>query len=53
MVVRKIFNIKIVANGTMLMVRGENTHKPIITYPQYIRVVSSLKPQEAKERKNL
>jgi len=33
-------------------VRVENTHEPIITYPQYIRAVSSLKQQKAAERKN-
>lgn len=33
-------------------VRVENTHEPIITYPQYIRAVSSLKQQKAKESKN-
>ncbi len=27
----------------------ENTHEPIITYPQYIRAVSYLKQQKAKE----
>ena len=32
-------------------VRVENTHEPIITYPQYIRAVSSLKQQKAKESK--
>ena len=32
-------------------VRVENTHEPIITYPQYIRAVSSLKQQKAKERR--
>ena len=30
-------------------VRVENTHEPIITYPQYIRAVSSLKQQKASE----
>lgn len=30
-------------------VRVENTHEPIITYPQYIRAVSSLKQQKAKK----
>lgn len=34
-------------------VRVENTHEPIITYSQYIRVVSSLKQQKAKESRNL
>ena len=34
-------------------VRVENTHEPIITYPQYIRAVSSLKQQKARERRNL
>lgn len=34
-------------------VRIENTHEPIITYPQYIRAVFSLKQQKAKESKNL
>ncbi|MCI8627728.1 MAG: recombinase family protein [Lachnospiraceae bacterium] len=34
-------------------VRVENTHEPIVTYPQYIRAVSSLKQQKATERKNL
>lgn len=33
-------------------VRVENTHEPIITYPQYIRAVSSLKQQKAAESKN-
>lgn len=33
-------------------VRVENTHEPVITYPQYIRAVSSLKQQKAaKSRK--
>lgn len=31
----------------------ENTHEPIITYPQYIRAVSSLKQQKAKESKKM
>ena len=30
-------------------IRVENTHEPIITYPQYIRAVSSLKQQKANE----
>ena len=32
-------------------VRVEDTHEPIISYPQYIRAVSSLKQQKAKEGK--
>lgn len=34
-------------------VRVENTHEPVITYPQYIRAVSSLKQQKAKESKKM
>lgn len=34
-------------------VRVENTHEPIITYPQYIRAVSSLKQQKAKESRKM
>lgn len=34
-------------------VRVENTHEPIITYPQYIRAASSLKQQKAKESRKL
>lgn len=34
-------------------VRVENTHEPIITYPQYIRAVSYLKQQKAKENKKM
>lgn len=33
-------------------VKVENTHEPIITYSKYIRAVSSLKQQKAKESKN-
>ena len=33
-------------------VRVEGTHEAIITYPQYIRAVSSLKQQKASESKN-
>lgn len=34
-------------------VRVENTHEPIIAYPQYIKVVSSLKQQKVAESKNI
>lgn len=34
-------------------VRVENTHEPIVTYPQYIKAASSLKQQKAKESKKL
>lgn len=34
-------------------VRVENTHEPIITYPQYIRAVSSLKQQKATESRKM
>ncbi len=33
-------------------VRVENTHKAIVSYSQYIKAVSSLKQQKAKQRKN-
>ena len=34
-------------------VRVENTHEPVITYPQYIRAVSSLKQQKAAESRKM
>ena len=34
-------------------VQVENTHEPVISYPQYIRVVSSLKQQKVKESKKM
>lgn len=33
-------------------VRVENTHEAIVSYPQYIKAVSSLKQQKMKQRKN-
>ena len=34
-------------------VRVENTHEPVITYPQYIKAVSSLKQQKAAESRKM